>query len=253
MDKRLYGKTILIGREANTSRLKLMMNVDGAMKETSIGEQGSVPSSVSRCMDDRAHCSIEIHDAKNLKVTNLNVSNCTKVNCIDREIHVKCVELTENLQIFLGSENYRLDVAAVLSAASGLLPQVYDIKPLEKVWNDYEAETRDFRLKRERFNVISSITGILSSCGMICMFVPGFEHLRILFLVITLILSVFFLMVRISAPKKNIEKEQQIKTKFTDNYICPNPNCKRFVGNTPYNLLRQNKNCQYCRAKWTEN
>ena len=251
MDTRLIGKTVYIGREAATSRLRLMMNVDGSMKDTSVDTAGKVPDTVSRCLgESKAHCSVEFCAGNKVKVRNMNDHNVTFIN--DHAIDVKMVDVNPQLSIKLGPDGYKIGMDALISAASALLPQLYDIRPLEKVWNDYEKQLRDLRLKRERFVAVSSITGILSTCGMICMFIEPLKDLRILFLVITLVLSIYFIKARLSAPKKNMEDEQKIKDQFMDNYVCPNPNCNHFLGMSPYRVLRQNKNCPYCKAKLEE-
>lgn len=251
MDNRLLGKTILVGRESGTSRLKLIMRLDGTLKEISMGKEGSVPSSVSRCLGEgKAHCMIEIRNDGKVIVKNMNDSNVTSVNGL--VIESKTVDADSKVVIRLGVEDFSVTLQEILDAVSSLFPQIYDIRPLEKVWEDYEGGLRDFRLKKERFVAISSVTGILTTCGMICMFIPGLEKMRVLFLVITVILAIFFFMARLSAPKKNFEEEQRIKNQFMDNYVCPNPKCKHFLGSSPYRVLRQNSACPHCRTKWTE-
>ena len=50
----------------------------------------------------------------------------------------------------------------------------------------------------------------------------------------------------------SVEDRKKAQNELIDNYICPNPKCKHFLGQQPYKVLRQNKNCPYCKAKWNE-
>lgn len=251
MDTRLIGKKIYIGREPGNARLKLLMQVGGVMKETTIGENNSVNGAVSRCLDaGRAHCCIEVCQDGRLKLTNMNESNLTSVQ--GRYIESKAFSLQPLPEVILGSENYVLDLNAVLKAASCLLPQDFDIRPLETVWNDYEDKIKSIKLKREKFSAISSVTGILSTLGMVCLFIPGLGTFRILFVLLSLVLAVIFFVYRFKAPERNMKEDEEIKNKLISDYVCPNPNCKHFLGTTPYIILSQNRACPYCKGKWVQ-
>ena len=78
MDTRLVGKKIFVGREPGNARLKLLMQVGNEMKETTIGDNNSVDSTVSRCLSaERAHCCIEICQDQRLRLINMNENNIT--------------------------------------------------------------------------------------------------------------------------------------------------------------------------------
>ena len=67
----LKGKTILIGKEPEQSRL--LIAIKGTSQITTLGQIGSVPNSVSRCKPTEgvAHCQIEIDLRRHFNCTNL--------------------------------------------------------------------------------------------------------------------------------------------------------------------------------------
>lgn len=250
MDTRLVGKKIFVGREPGNARLKLLMQVGNEIKETTIGDNNSVDSTVSRCLSaERAHCCIEICQDQRLRLINMNENNITSLQ--GRYIDSMTFALQPTTEVILGSEKYVLDLDAVLKAASNLFPQMFDIKMLETVWNEYEKNVSALRVKKEKFAAISSITGILSTLGMVCLFIPGLGSFRILFIALSLMLMIVFFVYRFKAPEKNIKEETAIKDKLISNYVCPNPNCQHFLGMTPYRILSQNHACPYCKGKWS--
>ena len=53
---------------------------------------------------------------------------------------------------------------------------------------------------------------------------------------------------------KSIEEIEEITEEFQKKYICPNKKkpCNHFLGNVPYNILRQNTKCPYCGCGFNE-
>ena len=47
-------------------------------------------------------------------------------------------------------------------------------------------------------------------------------------------------------------KTRRLEEDFREKYICPNPLCHHFLGATPYKELLKNRNCPYCKSKFTE-
>ena len=48
------------------------------------------------------------------------------------------------------------------------------------------------------------------------------------------------------------EKKLTLEKEFKRTYVCPNPDCKRFLGFTPYADLVYQKACSRCKCKWTD-
>ena len=74
---------------------------------------------------------------------------------------------------------------------------------------------------------------------------------------ITIILPVIglILMVRNYFRKKNdtsIEDMEHLNAELQTLYVCPNPDCRHFLGNKPYRVLRQDNGCPYCKCKFAK-
>ena len=50
------------------------------------------------------------------------------------------------------------------------------------------------------------------------------------------------------------EVTEEITEEFQKKYVCPNKKkpCNHFLGNVPYNILRQNTKCPYCGCGFNE-
>jgi hypothetical protein len=51
---------------------------------------------------------------------------------------------------------------------------------------------------------------------------------------------------------KSIEEQEKATEDFQHRYVCPNPECRHYMGNQPYHLVRQNRVCPWCKCKFTE-
>lgn len=272
MTEELKGKTILIGRDPGYDRLLVAVRVNGQPGLAYMGSPGSVPNSVSRCKpaDDTAHCKIEIDSTGNMIITNLKPQNVTCVN--GSEIVAKRITCDDELH--LGRDMYPIRIGAILDTATkiaGTAPEQrqnvpptqsskksYSIKPLENVWKNYYDKTRELNTKQRNINLLRSSTPIFTlGSGVLAALAKRLDCLPSWVLVLTSILSVTGLILMIysfiRAYKFNsIEEKELITQEFQKNYVCPNPECRHFLGNQPYDIVRQNKVCPYCRCKLTE-
>ncbi|GAB3709504.1 hypothetical protein GCM10027592_45700 [Spirosoma flavus] len=48
------------------------------------------------------------------------------------------------------------------------------------------------------------------------------------------------------------QKMIALEKEYKRSYVCPNPDCKRPLGNTPYIDLKTRKQCPSCKAKWSD-
>ena len=82
MDERLFGKTILIGREPINNRLLVSLNHNGKNYFAPIGQPGCVPDCVSRCIpnENKAHCRLNIDPTGTMTIENVKAENITFVD-----------------------------------------------------------------------------------------------------------------------------------------------------------------------------
>lgn len=262
----LENSTILIGKDSATGRLLISTVIDGKRRSVVIGDAGSVPGSVSRCLpaEGVAHCKITVGADGVMVLTNLKSRNVTYVN--DMEIVSK--RITPDSHIALGCDRYALDLAGVIAAVSRLSassPQAqasdaasrqqskaeYSIKGLKPVWEEYHNELKQMRIRQKNIGLLSGVPMAFSMFGgLIAGVVPDIRIFALIFTGIALIIMIIGLYYRFT--DKTIERTEQLTEHFQDTYVCPNPSCRHFMGNLPYNILRQNTGCPYCKCKFTE-
>ena len=268
----LKNKTILVGKEPVNGRLFVSVKINGQPKTAAIGEMNSVPNSVSRCKpaENIAHCKIEVDNSGNLTVTNLKPQNVTYVN--GAEIVSKKVKL--NAMLELGKDRYSVSINSILETASKIViiagggngsgnggnntdskggnSKYYSIKHLERVWNEYDTERTNEQLAEAKRNNIQKLGGICSSCGILFMFVEGMGDFRFVLTGLSVLIAIVFFIRGMNTSNSLLLKLKELDTEFRKKYICPNKDCKHFIGNIPYDVLRTNKKCPYCGCNYTE-
>ena len=257
----LKGKTILIGKEPGQGRL--LIAIKGIPKIATLGQISSVPNSVSRCKpaEGIAHCQIEVDQAGNMTLTNLKAQNVTFVN--GAEIMSKRIDTAS--AITLGKDRFGINVTEIINAAQKILTVggggvgenigtgsgPYSIKHLKNVWDDYSGSLKQIKIRQKNIGLLASIPIAFSMLGgLIAGVAPEIRSFALVFTGIALVVMLIGFYKRFT--DKSIEETEQLNEKFQDRYVCPNPKCHHFLGNQPYNILRQNKNCPYCKCQWTE-
>lgn len=267
----LKGKTILVGKEPGNGRLYVSVNVNGQHKVAPIGEMQSVPNSVSRCKpgENTAHCKITVGGNGEMTITNMKPQNVTYVNGTE----VMSKRLKAGSRVELGRDHYVMDLNAVIMAAQKIVgvthvqptyskptpqmspPQMptqeYSIRHLKRVWDDYNSSVRDIKIRQKNIGLLSSIPmGFSMFGGLVAGIAPEIREIAIVFTCIALLIMLIGFYKRFT--DKSIYELEELSEELQRNYVCPNPQCHHFMGNQPYNVLRQNKTCPHCKCKLTE-
>lgn len=221
---------IIIGRNHQTNQLQLSVNG----KSQPFGPKNSVPTSVSK-----EHASFSIMDDGKLVINNLSIQNDTYVNMVG----IESKRIKEGDRIELGPDHYVLDWGFL----TPFIPKYADIRPLKKVWDDYQRELLDLQIKEKRFGVLRSATGLITTLAIILSMFTGRDNpmFIILYAAAGLISAAFFIKAYMECSKTPM-KMQEIKDAFPNKYVCPN--CGHFLGQVSYDVLCQNSKCQHCKA-----
>lgn len=254
----LNGKTILIGKEENQNRLLVGVVVNDRCERAAIGTIGSVPACVSRLRStEKAHCKIAVSESGDMVITNLNPLNTTYVD--NSEIESKKVNYTSRIE--LGCDHYPIDLNVVMTAAGKIVdrfctppPGIYSIRHLEKVWDDYESGLEEIQRKQQKKaknRMLPIMLGTVS--GVASPVLASLLSTTTLAVTLPVTLVCFLLYFKMYREKDtSIEERKELQRKFYSTYVCPNPECKHFLQNQPYIVLRQNKKCAYCGCKITD-
>lgn len=232
---------IVIGRESPNSRLRI--SVDN--KDFFLGENGSVPKSVSR-----QHCKLTIKEKGNYVIT--NIRNITYVNGVE----VESKHITDNDCVELGSDRYYLNIAAICKIIANASPSTYSIRHLEKVWDEFHDTKLRIQIKEKKSVAIRSVTSVFSMSAIFCGFIPGiaeYTSLRVALYSAGLLLGVYFFIVTYRSSSTLPKFLDDLDKKFHKDYVCPNPDCHHFMGYQQYDDLKKMPGCPYCKSKYTNN
>lgn len=245
----MSARTILIGREPTTGRLTVAENGRTATH----GQKDSVPLTVSRYRptEDTAHCRLDIDDDGVMRLTNLNPRNVTLVD----GLRIESKRVTADAHITLGADGYSIDIASILAAADAIEPEAYPITHLERVWDTYHDGLLAIRLRQRRIGLIRGVAPLFTlgagALAMLSRQIEGWQGITAitaaLFVAGLVVMLVGFLL---STRDKGIEDGERLAEEFQSAYTCPH--CHRFMGNTPYRLLRQTPRCPHCGCALTD-
>ena len=227
---------IIIGRDAATSRLKVTDGNSGSSKL--FGNAGSVPQDVSR-----QHCEVTISDDGKITIKNLKVTNITYVNGL--EVLSKSISKSDTVE--LGHSRYRIDLSSIITE---LTPKVADIRPLKKVWEEYNNTLQQLGVKERQLNALSRVSGVFSMCAIASGFLLKGQDNQLYYILYgaAILLTVGFTIISYINASKIPKQKEELKEKFIKDYTCPA--CKHFLGVTYYSVLSQNTCCQYCKTKF---
>lgn len=250
--ERLKNKTILIGKEPVNGRLLISMKVNGQIKKAIVGND-SISNSVSRCKpeEDIAHCKIDVDSQCKMRLINMKDANVTYVN--DISINSKPIDL--NSKVTLGKDKFSLNISSVLNVAQKMVGEVVrepkSIAHLENVWNEYEKSLEDIQRRQQNRSKRSSLPIMISmSLGVVSIIISKVFHLQedsAIFIIIS-ILPLLMYLKNYKEQDTSIEDRKRAKDVFIDEYVCPH--CNHYLGEQQYKVLKQNKNCPYCKGGW---
>lgn len=223
----------IIGRKEDTCQLSITMG----SKTKVWDDKDSVGKDVSR-----KHVSLSLQpDGETFVLKNLNPENETYVNGVS----VMQRKVTVKDRIELGESHYRFDWNSIKEA----LPVVVDIRPLKKVWDNYEQTRLQMQLNEQKKNNLRNVGSIMSMAGILIMAIPGIGNIvRYGCTGVAILIGIVFFVMGTRTDKSLTMRLHKLDKGFQRKYVCPNPKCHHFLGNKPYDLLSQDKGCPYCKA-----
>ena len=133
----------------------------------------------------------------------------------------------------------------------------YSLLPLKTVWDTYHDTLIDIQKRLRFINQLRSASPMFTlGSGAIASLAKALDWSDAIFVVTILMTIVGLGLMAYCFVKglkdKSIEEREEATERFNRDYVCPNPDCHHFMGNQPYDLVRQNKSCPYCKCKYTE-
>ena len=195
----------------------------------------------------REHCRITVGDDGKWVVENISGNNLMFVN--GREYNRKSgVKPSDTLE--LGPDRYRVDFNEVFKKAPALKP-VYSIGHLESIFDSYQKAKIDLQVNQAKLNAISALPGVLSMISIgVAAFLPDYPSVRVVMILIAALFAFAFAIIRYKNARRIPLKSKEMEDRFREKYVCPNPDCRHFLGMTPYKELVKNGVCPYCKSKY---
>ena len=257
------GTTLYVGRESATDKLLVYTIDNGKIKSISLGQEGLVPHSVSRAVpiQQKAHISVAIDESGESTIKNLKPENITLVN--GSPIITKRISAADKIE--LGTDHFNLPLELIFNSFSNKNSpsstnqsqsnyqkevKTYNISHLEKVWENYRKGLKEIKDKQKKINLVRSGCGIFTMCAMPTIFFLGPVGYILTGIGVLGNAYSFFGMKR-NDPEEERERLTEI---LEQEYVCPNPDCKRYFGLMKYNLLKSqhHMSCPYCKSKFEE-
>ena len=222
---------IIIGRDQQTRQLCIIKDGNSRL----YGQANSVPMDVSR-----HHISLVPAGSNKWQIKNLNEKNVTFVNGIAVENKI----ISESDKVELGNSHYLFSWAALQEPKE----ETVDIRPLKKIWNEYDEQRLEFQIAERKFNAARSATGIITMIAIACSLILGHGSIYLILYALAIGISVAF---TYQAYKKSSDvprQQREMNKDFQKRYVCPK--CGHFMGFTDYDILTQSDACPYCKTKY---
>lgn len=225
---------LTIGRDAATSQLAVL--AEG--QQLKLGVPGSVPQTVSR-----QHCRLKVNVDGSMTIRSLKADNPTYINGMP----VERKRIGKDDVVELGPDRYRLDLSAVRAMADKLTPKYMDIRPLRKIYEDYEQQTLDMTIADRKFNALRSATGLITMIAIIMSLTVGHGPVYITLYITAIVISGAFTIKAYRDSSNSPMKKKELEKSFQAKYRCSNCNHQYKMN---YDELSQYDACPFCRAKF---
>lgn len=222
---------IIIGRDQQTRQLNIVK--EGVAKN--YGQPGSVPMDVSR-----HHISLEPTGEGIWKIKNLNERNFTFVN----GIAIESKTISESDKIELGNSHYLLNWEVLHEPQE----ETADIRPLRKIWMEYDEKRIDSQIAERKFNAARSATGIITMIAIACSIILGHGPIYIILYALAIGISLAFTYLAYKKSTEVPKHQRELTKRFQQTYVCPK--CGHFMGFQDYDILIQSDACPYCKTKY---
>lgn len=200
----------------------------------------------------REHCKLTDNGNGTYTLENLG-RNGTFVN----GVQILKTTVTPNTTIQLGANTFvRVSDLIPNATPEKISDDGFDISQLESIWETYHDSLIQIQQTQRNNNLLRSASPIFTiGSGAIATLAKTMEWPETIF-IITTALTVFGLLLMIfsfirSFNDNSIQQKEDATEHFQLKYVCPNPKCKHFMGNQPYKIIKQNKNCPWCKCKFT--
>ncbi len=220
---------IIIGRNPSTRQLCVI--TEGTQRN--YGQANSVPMDVSR-----HHLSMKPAGNGKWIAKNLNDKNVTFVNGIS----IVSKTVSESDIIELGNSHYLFPWSAIQASQV----EIVDIRPLKKIWEEYNEKRIGYQIAERKFNVARSAVGIITMLAIACGFLFGHGPIYLIIYGIGITISVIFAIQAYNKCSEVPRLQQILQDNFDTMWVCPK--CGRPLPAKNYTILSKLDACPFCKT-----
>ena len=131
-----------------------------------------------------------------------------------------------------------------------------DISHLEQIYRRHSESKTKLRQEQMRTTYYKYVaSGIMLLCAMFGYFTREYAELKLLstilitvFIPVGAILLIYSVYIQKKITKELPEKDAKLMDEFKTTYVCPE--CKKWLGDQPFEAVKQQGKCPYCQTKW---
>ena len=128
-----------------------------------------------------------------------------------------------------------------------IIPKTADIRPLKKVWENYEEESLKQVIAERRFNALRGATGIVTMIAIVLAMFLGHNIYYLAAYSFAIFLVLAFTIKAYRDSTRNPLQKKKMASDFRKQYVCPNCG-HHFTMN--YDELSVYDSCPWCKAKF---
>ena len=188
----------------------------------------------------RHHISLQPAGNGKWQIKNLNERNVTFVN----GIAVESKTISEQDKIELGNSHYLFQWDALQEPKE----ETVDIRPLKRIWDDYDSKRLELQIAERKFNAARSAVGIVTMLAIACSFILGHGPVYLVLYAVAIGISIVFAVQAYNKSEEVPMRQKDMNKDFQRRYVCPK--CGHFMGFQDYDILTQSDACPYCKTKY---
>ena len=179
--------------------------------------------------------------------------------------------IDEGSIIEMGQYKYQVSVAEVLKTLTLIANQVigcgsavksgggapenvptFSIDHLKAVYDEFHDKQMEIKYRQRNLNLLRGVAPIFTISSGAVSRISGVSPIvtdatTVLFFVGLAVTIYAFYM---AYSDKSIDELDKLTEEFQYKYVCPNPQCRHFLGMKPYSLLKQDNGCVYCKCRF---
>ena len=220
--------------------------------EIIVGKQGQQPFDITDAEVSRHHLKITSLPNGRFQIEDNHSTNGTFVN--GQRIIRKIVDGDTLIQL---GGNYTFKVidaiGPIIEAREKEAKEAAEFEErfyrLEQIYNNYSSSKVDIQKENAKKNYLRFVPmSLISMVGLVITLIPSLGPIRSIIGPIAIVAGLVLMAVAYKSQSDMPERMEHLNRQFQIDYVCPK--CKKFLGYTPFEGIKNQGQCPYCKTKW---